>query len=103
MPSFFISHIFWKLQFRFLDEPIKGIGVSNYSLSKGQSTTNKLIEQDSKRPVVGLKGVAFSLEDLRSHVMRGANDGECFEHVTRIKFFGSSKIDEVGLALMVNH
>jgi hypothetical protein len=93
MSCLFISYILRELQFRLFDEPIKRIGVSNHTLSEGQSSTYKLIEQDSKRPVIGLKGVAFSFEDFGSHVVRGANDGESFEHVTRIKLFGSTKVD----------
>lgn len=99
----FISHILRELQLWFFDESIKRIGITHYTLSERQPSTNKLIEQNSKRPIVRLKWVAFSLEDFGSHVMRSANDGEGFEHVTGIKLFGSSKVDQIGLAVVVDH
>lgn len=63
---------------------------------------NKLKEQDAEGPIICLKRIPFSLEDLRSHIVRSTNDGKGFEHVAGFKFLCCSKIDEIGLAFVIN-
>jgi hypothetical protein len=75
------------------------------SVSEGKYPAEELIEADPQGPKVDEVVVAFSQNNIWSHVMRGPDDGESFADLVVLgpDNFGSGQIDQLHIPFGVNH
>lgn len=75
------------------------------SVSEGKYPAEELIEADPQGPKVDEVVVAFSQNNIWSHVMRGPDDGESFADLVVLgpDNFGSGQIDQFHIPFGVNH
>ena len=75
------------------------------SISKRQNPTQELIQTNSKRPQINKIVIPFSKNDIRSHIVRSANNGEGFTHLIILcpDNFRSSQINQLHVSFWINH
>ena len=96
----FVVDEFWKFELALHDIFVDVVGTL-CGVSEGQHSAQKFIETHSERPQIDQIIVPLAEDDIWSHVVRSADDGEGLAHLVIFSAddLGGGEVDQLHVAL----